>query len=261
VKYNVHIAQGNIATANQIANQILDEAPNLVLAIATPTAQACAQKIKDIPILATAVTDLVGAGLVKSMDAPGANVTGMTDMTPIDRHVELIKEFLPDIKKLGVIYNAGEANSVTLVNILKEESAKRGVEIQEATIANSSGVYQAARTLAADCDALYIPTDNTVVSALESAIKVCAEAKKPLFSGDNDSVERGALASLGFNYYGLGRQTGQMAMRILIDGAKPADMPVERLKDLQLSVNKSAAKNFGVVIPEAILKRAQQVFE
>lgn len=261
VEYNVHIAQGNIATANQIANQIMDEGPDLVLAIATPTAQACAQRIRNIPVLAAAVTDFVGAGLVKSMEEPGANVTGLTDMTPMDQHLELMLEFVPDAKAVGVIYNAGEDNSVSLVKFLREEAKKKGVKLEEATIQNSSGVLQAARSLVGKVQAIYIPTDNTVVTALESAMKVAHENDIPLFSGDTDSVERGTLASLGFDYYNMGRQTGAMAYRILKEGANPGEMPVETLQELSLWVNLDAAEKMGVTIPESVLERADTVLE
>lgn len=259
--YNVHIAQANMGTTTQIASQILGEKPSLVLAIATPSAQACAQKIKDIPVLATAVTDFVGAGLVKDMQKPGGNVSGMTDMSPIKEQVELIQEFIPGIKKLGVIYNAGEANSVTLVNVLKDVCKEKGIAVEEATVANSSGVYQAAKSLVGRCEAVYIPTDNTVVSALESAIKVATETKMPIFSADNDSVERGTVASLAVDYYRMGRQTAEMAKRILVEGADPASMPVESLKDLMIYVNPKAAKAMGVEVPKAVLERADKVVE
>ncbi|GAB7082175.1 ABC transporter substrate-binding protein [Megalodesulfovibrio paquesii] len=257
----VHIAQGNIATANQIASQIQGEKPDLILAIATPTAQAVVQKIKDIPILATAVTDFVGAGLVNNMEKPGANVSGMTDLTPMDKHVALAKEFLPELKTLGVIYNAGEANSVTLANLLKAEAKKLGVAVEEATVANSAGVMAAAKSLVGRCQAIYVPTDNTVVSALESVLKVGADNKLPVFSGDTDSVERGTMASLGFDYYGMGKQTAGMAKKILADGVKAGDLPVEMLNELKLFINKKAAASFGVTIPEPLLARAAKVIE
>lgn len=259
--YSVHIAQGNIATANQIASTIQGEKPDLILAIATPTAQAVVQKIKDIPILATAVTDFVGAGLVKDMEKPGANVTGMTDLTPIDRQLELAKEIMPDLKKIGVLYNSGEANSVTLVNLVKAEAKRLGLEVEEATAVNSAGVLPAAKSLVGRADAFYVPTDNTIVSALESVIKVAADNDMPIFSGDTDSVERGTLASLGFDYYGMGKQSAVMAKRILVDGVAPGDLPVEKLKELNLFVNKKAAADFGIEVPAAVLERAKTVIE
>lgn len=260
-EYNVHIAQANMGTTTQIASQILGEEPDVVLAIATPSAQACAQKIRNIPVLATAVTDFVGAGLAKDMQAPGGNVTGMTDMSPVAEQVDLIREFLPDMKSLGVIYNAGEANSVTLVNMLKDACAKHGITVEEATVANSGGVYQAAKSLVGKCQAVYIPTDNTVVAALESALKVGDETDLPIFSADNDSVERGTVASLAVDYYRMGRQTASMAKRILVDGEEPATMPVEKLENLMVYVNPKAAEAMGVAIPASVKERADKVVE
>ncbi|CAM2061059.1 putative ABC transport system substrate-binding protein [Desulfovibrionales bacterium] len=261
VIYHVHNAQGNISTANQIASQIKDEKPDLVLAIATSAAQACAQKIKDVPILISAVTDPVDAGLVKTLEAPGGNVTGMTDMLPVDRHVELIQEFVPDIKAIGVLYNAGEANSVTLLALFKQETAKRGLIVETATVASSGGIYQAIKSLVGHVQAFYVPTDNTVLSALESVIKVANEARIPLFSGDTDSVERGSLASLGFDYYNMGRQTGEMARRILIEKVSSATMPIEKLKKLNLIVNMRAATAISKTIPESVARRADKIIE
>jgi len=260
VKYNVHIAQGNISTANQIARQILGEKPDLVLGIATPTSQACAQVIKKIPILITAVTDPVAAGLVDSLDKPGGNVTGMTDMSPVDKQVELIKEFIPDLKKLGIIYNSGEANSVSILKVLKEVSANMGVEVVEATVVNSGGVTQAARSLVGRADAIYIPTDNTVVSVFEAITKVSKEKDLPLFAADVDSVSRGAIAALAIDYYRMGVQSGEMAARIL-KGADTATMPVETLEDLMVYVNPNSAREMGVSVPESVMKRADKVVE
>ncbi|WP_243439983.1 ABC transporter substrate-binding protein [Fundidesulfovibrio soli] len=259
-KFNVHIAQGNSATNVQIAGQMLDEKPNLVLAIATPGAQVCAQKIKDIPVLFTAVSDPVGAGLVKSMQAPGGNLTGMTDMPPVDKQIELIKTILPKTATVGIVYNAGEANSVSQVNAVKAAAAPLNIKIVEATVANSGGVYQAAKSLVGKCDAVYIPLDNTVVSAFESLVKVCDENKLPLFSSDNESVGKGAIAALAVDYYAMGKQTAAMGKKIL-DGAKPADLPVESLKNLDIHLNLKAAKAQGVTIPEAVVAKAVKKFE
>ncbi|WP_027722428.1 ABC transporter substrate-binding protein [Maridesulfovibrio zosterae] len=261
VIYNEHIAQGNQATNIQIANQIKGENPELILAITTPSSQAVAQKIKDIPILFTGVTDPVAAGLVKSLMQPGKNITGMTDMSPILRQVELIKEFLPSVKSIGTIYNAGEANSVVLITLLKEVCKDFGISVEEASIANSSGVYQAAKSLVGKCDAIYIPLDNTVVSGLESAIKVCRQNKLPIFSADTDSVERGTVAAIALDYYRMGMQTADMAARILSGKAKPADMPVESLQNLRLYVNEKAAATMGVAIPRQIMERADRVIK
>ncbi len=260
VRYHDHIAQGNIATANLIAKQILGEQPDVAVGIATPTAQACAQVIKNIPIVFAAVTDPVGAGLVQSLEHPGGNITGTTDMSPIDRQLELILEFLPEIKTIGVIYNSGEVNSVTLVRILKQEAAKKGISVEEATISNSAGVSQAARSLIGRVDAVYIPTDNTVVSAFEAITQVGYQAKLPIFAADTDSVARGAIAALAVDYYKMGRQTGEMVSRIF-KGADPAEMPVETLREFQTHLNPGSAAKMGVDIPQALLKKADKIIE
>ncbi|WP_319759451.1 ABC transporter substrate-binding protein [Maridesulfovibrio sp.] len=259
--FNEHIAQGNQATNIQIANQIKGENPDLVLAITTPSSQAVAQKIKDIPILFTGVTDPVAAGLVKSLMLPGKNITGMTDMSPVLRQVELIKEFMPEVKSIGTIYNAGEANSIVLTTLLKEICKDFGIKVEEASIANSSGVYQAAKSLVGKCDAIYIPLDNTVVSGLEAVIKVCRQNKIPLFSADTDSVQRGTVAALAVDYYRMGQQTADMAARIIGGKANPADMPVETLQNLRLFVNEKAAAQMDIKIPREVLERADKIIK
>lgn len=262
VTFNVHIAQGNMATNTQIISQIMGEQPDLVLAIATPSAQAAAQKIKDRPIVFTGVTDPVTAGLVKDLqNTNGSNVTGMSDASRMDKHVELIREIVPNAKTVGIIYNSGEPNAVPILKSLKEECAKVDMTVEEATIVNSSGVYQAAKSLVGRCDVVYVGTDNTVVSAIESAVKVCSDNDLPLIVGDVDSVTRGALAAVALDYYKMGLQTGDMIARILEDGVNPGSMPVEFLNDINLYINKKSAAAMGVTLPEATLKRAAKIIE
>lgn len=256
--WHVHIAQGNISTANLIAKQILGEKPNLVVSIATPTSQACAQAIKNIPIVFAAVSDPVGAGLVASLEKPGGNLTGTTDMSPVDRQLDLIREFLPKLKRLGVIYNSGEANSAAIVKVLKAECQKRGITLEEAAVANSAGVAQAAKSLVGKAEAIYIPTDNTVVSVFEAIAKVGYDNKLPVFAADVDSVDRGAIAALAVDYYRMGRQTGEMAVRVL-KGAPTATMPVETLKEFQIHLNPGSAKKMGLEISPEMLKRADKI--
>ena len=259
--FSVHIAQANMPTVLQIVNQILGEKPALVLAVATPSAQATAQKIKDIPILFTAVTDPPSAGLVDSLERPGGNVTGTTDMSPIEGQVALIREIHPQAKNMGVIYNAGEANSLVLVGILKEAAEKYGFEVKEAVTVNTAGVYQAAKSLVGGVDLIYLPTDNTVISSQDSVIKICVENKIPLYPGEADAVRKGGVASLAIDYYKLGRQTGVQAARILRGEAKPADMPVETQKDTDLVINLPMAESMGVTIPQAVLDRAVEIIK
>ncbi len=266
VQFTVHNAQANMATANQIGHQIMGEKPDMILAIATPSAQACAQALKKsphmlkTPMLFTAVTDPVSAGLVKDLQQPGANITGVSDMLPVDRHLMMVKEFLPQLKRLGFLYNAGEVNSKILVPLFQAEGKKLNIEIVEATVSKSSDVYQAVKSLVGNVDAVFIPTDNTVVSALESAIKVCEQNKLPLFNADVDSVKRGSIAAMGFDYYQHGYQTGALAQRIM-QGADPATTAVEFQEKLQLHINASAAQKMGVAIPAALRAKADMIYE
>ncbi|MBB3976913.1 putative ABC transport system substrate-binding protein [Rhizobium azooxidifex] len=253
-------AQGNPATAAQIARQFAGEAPNVIVPISTPSAQAVVSATRDIPVVFTAVSDPLGAQLVRDMDKPGGNVTGLSDMSPVAEHLALIKEILPEAKTIGYLYNSGEANSVSLLAVLKEEAEKAGLSVVESAATKSAEVQGAARALVGRADAIYIPTDNTIISALEGAVAVAVESKLPLFTADTDSVQRGALAALGFNYRDVGKQTGEIVVRIL-KGENPGDIPVKVAAGTDLVVNKAAAEKMGVTLPEGLLGRATRVIE
>ncbi len=259
VTYDEQNAQGDQATATSIANKFAGADLDLVLAIATPTAQASAQVLTDVPILFTAVTDPVAAKLVASNEAPGANVTGTTDMNPVAEQLALIKRIKPDARTVGVIYSSGEVNSEVQVAAAREAAPGLGLELVEKTITTTGEVQQAVSSL--DVDAIYVPTDNNVVAGL-SAVIAHAEAKKiPLVAGEGDSVKNGALITYGLDYAKLGYQTGEMAVKILTEGADPATMPVESQKDLALVVNKAAAERMGVTLPDDLVAEASQVYE
>jgi putative ABC transport system substrate-binding protein len=253
-------AQGNPATAAQIARQFAGEEPNVIVPISTPSAQAVVSSTRDIPVVFTAVSDPLGAQLVKDMDKPGSNVTGLSDMSPVAEHLALIKEILPEAKTIGFLYNSGEANSVSLLAVLKTEADKAGLKVVESAATKSAEVQGAARALVGRADAIYIPTDNTIISALEGAVAVAEEAKLPLFTADTDSVSRGAVAALGFNYKDVGKQTGEIVVRIL-KGENPGDIAVKVAAGTDLVVNKSAASKMGVTLPEAVVGRATRVIE
>ncbi|ALJ34908.1 ABC transporter substrate-binding protein [Azospirillum brasilense] len=258
LKVEYQSAQGNPATAAQIARQFAGARPDVIVPISTPSAQAVVASTRDIPVVFTAVTDPVGAQLVRSLDKPGANVTGVSDMAPVAEHVALIREIVPSVKRLGVLYNAGEPNSVSLVKALKAEAQKAGLTVVEATATKSADAQPAARSLVGKADAIYVPLDNTVVSALESVVAVGQQAKLPVFSADTDSVARGTVASIGFDYRQVGRQTGEAVVRIL-KGEKPGDVPVTFAKGTDLFVNPKSAAAMGVTIPEAVIQRATKV--
>lgn len=258
LRFEYESAQGNPTTAAQIARQLVGEGPDVIVPISTPSAQAVVAATKDIPVVFTAVTDPVGAKLVADADNPGGNVTGVTDLSPIRKHLELIQEITPDVKRIGVPHNPGEANSLSLLELLKAEAGPLGLEIVEAPATRSSDVLSAAQSLIGKADAMYIPTDNTIVSALEAVIRVGSENKIPVYAADTDSVPRGAMAALGFNYYDVGRQTGKIVLRVL-KGEKPGDIPVEGIETTELFVNVGAAERMGVTVPKAVLDRAKKV--
>ena len=254
VTLDVQNAQSDQATANTIAGTFASADPDLVLAIATPSAQTVAQAISDVPVLFTAVTDPVSAKLVDSLEAPGANVTGTSDANPVKEQLQLLQELDADAKRVGVVYSSGEVNSQVQVEWAKEAASELGLEIVEATVSNSSEVQQAANSL--DVDAFYVPTDNAVVSALESLIGVAQNQQIPVIAAEGDSVERGAVATYGLNYEKLGQQTAEMAVRILTEDADPATMPVETQNEPELYVNPSAAEAMGVELPQSMLDEA-----
>lgn len=263
VVYDLQNAQGDFTNAISIAQKFKDDKVDLIVAIATPTAQAALQVNREIPIVINAVTDPVAASLAKSWESSGNNLTGMSDAAPNKQQVELIPLFLPEAKNVGTIYNAGEANSVVQIEVARETCKELGLNLIEVTVSNSSEVLMAAQSLAGRVDAIYIVTDNTVVSALESVIKVCNQEKIALILADPSTVDKGALASYGIDYYSLGKKSGEIAIQIL-KGAKPSDIPIQTItdpKDLQFVVNLDTAKIIGISISEEILKTADKIIK
>ncbi|MEL4504865.1 ABC transporter substrate-binding protein [Luteococcus sp. H138] len=257
VTYDEQNAQGDQATATSIATKFNDAKLDLVLAIATPTAQASAQAITKTPILFTAVTDPVSAQLVSSMDKPGSNITGTSDMNPVAEQIALIKKIKPSAKSVGILYSSGEVNSEVQVKAAKEAAAKEGLEVVTKTITNTSELQQAAQSLSAD--AWYLPTDNNVVSGLDSVLATAESKKIPVVAGEGDSVKKGALITYGIDYTKLGEQTGKMAVKILKEGADPASMAVETQTDPKLMVNETTAKKIGITIPAELQGKAEVV--
>lgn len=251
-------AQNDMSNARTIAQKFATDKVDIVLAIGTQAAQAMTSTTKDIPILFTAVTDPVGAELVESMDSPGANVTGTSDMNPVKEQFELIKQIVPDAKTVGVLYDTGQKNSEVQVEIARKVAPGLGLKLREAIATNSSEVMQAAQSLVGKVDAIYVPTDNTVVSAIQSVVKVSEEAKLPVISGEALPVKNGALATIGIEYKELGRQTGEMALKIA-NGEDPATMPVETQKEISKIFNKRTAETIGIEIPKDLLEGAKIV--
>ncbi|MFC4223978.1 ABC transporter substrate-binding protein [Lysinibacter cavernae] len=251
-------AQGDQNVAATIAGGFVEKKVDMIVAIATPTAQAAVQATTDIPVVFSAVTDPIGAGIVESMEKPGGNVTGTSDQSPMDKQVDLILEAVPDTKTIGAVFSSGEINSATQIDQLEEAAKAKGITVKRAPASNGNEIATAASTLD-DVDAIFVPNDNTVVSGIEAVLAFGESNKIPVFTSDADSVERGAVATYGVDYAKLGEQTGAMALSILDDGNNPGEMPVETITTVELIVNPEAAERMGLTLPESIVSRADQV--
>jgi len=261
LRWELLSAQANPATATQIADKYAAARPNVIVAIATTSAQSAVSRASNIPVIFSAVTDPLAAKLVDSVERPNGFVSGVSDLSPVKQQLELIKEILPAAETLGIIYSAGEGNSVSIVNLVKENALDAGFsEVKEAVVVLASEVATAARNLVGSVDAIYVPTDSTVVSALASVVEIGQENSLPVFSGDTDSVGRGAIASIGFNYYDIGVQTAEMVVKVL-RGARPGDLPVEFANVLRLDINPAAAESMGVTLPESVIERADETVQ
>lgn len=252
------IAQGDQTIATQIAKKFAGEKPAVIVAISTPSAQAVAAAARDIPIVFTAVTDPVAAKLVDNLEKPGKNITGYSDRVDLADSVQMVQSMLPEVKKLGTIYNPGEANSVVAVEALEKAAADKGLTLEKAAATKSAEVLDAARSLQGKVDAVLLTSDNTVISALPTVIQAGERGKLPVFTVDTSSVETGAVAAVGFSYYDLGRATGKQVAQIL-NGAAPGDIPVGFLQAHDLYINVKAAEKMGVSIPDAVRQSASQV--
>lgn len=259
VSFDIQNAQGDQAVLKTISQKFVSNHYDLIIAIATPSAQAVAGETSNIPILFAACSDPVAAGLVENLDNPGKNITGTSDVISAEKSMELAKRIIPQIKNLGVLYNASETSSIFVIKELKLYAKKNGINLVEATVTNTAEVQQAALFLVDKVDAIFTPTDNTIASSMPLVSQVAIKARLPLFVGADSMVKDGGLAASGVNYDALGKKTADMAVEIL-NGKKAGDIPVEVMKDMNIYINKSTAKDIGITIPEDVINEAAQVF-
>jgi len=261
--FDVQNANGDISTASSIANKFQSEKVNLAVGVATPTAQSLVNTLKGIPVVFSAVTDPVKAGLVTSLKKGGKSVTGVSDMTPVKQQLELLLR-IKKVKRLGHIYTSSEENAVVLAGIVKQVCKELGIEYVETTVTKSAEVKQAVQAIIHRVDALYISTDNTVVSAMSAVADVAMKNRVPIMSADPSSSETyDVLAAWGFDYYKMGRATGQLIVEIL-KGKKPEQIPTRFMtkpSDVDLMVNLDVAKKLGLSIPKDIIKSANKIRE
>ncbi len=258
LKWQYQSAQGNTGTAAQIARKFVGDKPDAIVAIATPSAQAVVASTKTVPVVFSAVTDPVAAKLVPNWEPSKTNVTGVSDLLALDKQMDLVKKVVPAAKRIGMVYNPGEANSVVVVKELQKLLPTLGMTLVEAAAPRSVDVSSAARSLIGKVDVIYTSTDNNVVSAYEALVKVGQDAKIPLVASDTDSVKRGAVAAYGINYRDLGEQTGRMVARIL-KGEAPGAIKPEVSTKMELFVNPGAAEKQGIKLSDALIKSATEV--
>ena len=258
LKSQYQSAQGNAATAGQIVRKFIGDKADAIVAIATPSAQAAAAATSSVPIVFSAVTDPVAAKLVKDLKAPGGNVTGVSDRLPLAPQVDLMLKVVPTAKRVGIVYSPGEINSTILIKELKAVLAQRGMTLVSAAAPRTVDVQAATKSLVGKVDLIYSSTDNNVVSAYETMVRVATDAKLPMIAADTSSIKRGAVAALGMNYYDMGRQTGKMVVRIL-KGEKPGSIAVEEGRTTMLELNAKAAREQGATLSAALLKEGKVI--
>jgi putative tryptophan/tyrosine transport system substrate-binding protein len=258
IKIDYQNAQGEQANCQTIAQKLVNDKDDLILAIATPAAQAVANLTRDIPILVTAVTDPASAKLVNSNEAPGTNVSGTSDLTPVVAQMDLLKQLVPNVKTVALLYCSSEQNSKFQIDLAKKALDKLGIKYIDATVSNSNEIQQVVQSVVGKVEALYSPTDNMIAAGVPTVAAVANAAKLPFIVGEDGMVKSGGLATYGINYYELGKQTATMAVDILKNGKKPADMPIQYLSTCDFSVNSDTAAKIGITIPADLMAKVKQ---
>lgn len=243
-------AQNDNPTSQTIASNFVNDKKDLIFAISTPSAQAALNATQDIPIVFTAVTDAVEAGLVKSNESSENNVTGTSDAIPVAKALELIKKFVPDVKTIGVVCNTSEINSKLQVDALREAAEKEGIEVVDKGATQANEVNQAVAAVAKEADVIFAPTDNLVASSMPIITKVATENKIPVIGSEEGHVENGALACNGISYKELGKKAGEMAAQILKGEKQPSEIPVTTLDETETIINKSTMETLGIKDPQ-----------
>lgn len=254
IKIDYQNAQNDQSTLNTIATKLVNDGSDLILAIATPSAQAVANATRDIPILVTAVTDPAESNLVASNEAPGGNVSGTSDLTPVRKQIELLTQLIPNAKTIAILYSSGESNSKIQVEMAIKAAEDFNLEVVEATVSNTNDIEQVVQSLVGKVDAIYAPTDNTIASGMPTVAMVANPNGIPIICGEEGMVSKGGLATYGIDYYKLGRLTGEQAVRIIKDKAQTATMPIEYLpeNEYSLTINEEVADQLGIEIPEEL---------
>lgn len=249
-------AQNDPSLLTPIISNFVNERVDLIQAITTPAAQTAASLSRNIPVLFSAVRDPLAAELIDSFETPGGNITGSSHYQPASEQASLILDVIPDAKRVGVVYNAGEVNSMAQVIDVRAWAKESGIRLVERTVSQSVEVQQATESLVGQVDVIFVPTDNTVVAGLEGMIGTATRAKIPVVAADVDTVTRGAVAAYGADFFKLGRLTAQQAISILKDDVDPGTIPIAMEEERDLAVNLSAAEEIGLELPHSVIDRA-----
>ncbi|ADV70517.1 TPA: tryptophan ABC transporter substrate-binding protein [Streptococcus suis] len=253
-------AEGDQSQVQTMSKKLVDNGNELLIGIATPAAQGLANATTELPIIMGAVTDPVGANLVTDLKNPGGNITGVSDQTPVADAVSLIKEITPDAKTIGVLYSSNEDNSKIQVAEFKAAAEEAGYTVLEYAVASSNEIAATVEVASSKADVLFTPVDNTVASAFSTVVSVANKTKTPIFTSVEDMVEGGGIASVTLSQYDLGVATGKMAAKIL-DGANPADTPVQIFNEGTVVVNQKVAKELGITLSDDVISKASKVIE
>ncbi|HFI0076730.1 TPA: tryptophan ABC transporter substrate-binding protein [Streptococcus suis] len=253
-------AEGDQSQVQTMSKKLVDNGNELLIGIATPAAQGLANATTELPIIMGAVTDPVGANLVTDLKNPGGNITGVSDQTPVADTVSLIKEITPNAKTIGVLYSSNEDNSKIQVAEFKAAAEEAGYTVLEYAVASSNELASTVEVASSKVDALFTPVDNTVASAFSTVVSVANKTKTPIFTSVEDMVEGGGIASVTLSQYDLGVATGKMAAKIL-DGANPADTPVQIFNEGTIVVNQKVAKELGITLSDDVINQASKVIE
>ena len=260
VKIDFMNSEGDQSKVATMSKQLVANGNDLVVGIATPAAQGLASATKDLPVIMAAITDPIGANLVKDLKKPGGNITGVSDHNPAQQQVELIKALTPNVKTIGALYSSSEDNSTTQVEEFKAYAEKAGLTVETFAVPSTNEIASTVNVMTSKVDAIWVPIDNTIASAFSTVVSSNQSAKKPIYPSATAMVEAGGLASVVVDQHDLGVATGKMIAQVL-KGAKPADTPVNVFSTGKSVINKKMAQELGITIPESVLKEAGQVIE
>ena len=260
IKIDFMNSEGDQSKVATMSKQLVANGNDLVVGIATPAAQGLASATKDLPVIMAAITDPIGANLVKDLKKPGGNITGVSDHNPAQQQVELIKALTPNVKTIGALYSSSEDNSKTQVEEFKAYAEKAGLTVETFAVPSTNEIASTVNVMTSKVDAIWVPIDNTIASAFSTVVLSNQSAKKPIYPSATAMVEAGGLASVVVDQHDLGVATGKMIAQVL-KGAKPADTPVNVFSTGKSVINKKLAQELGITIPESVLKEAGQVIE